>query len=78
MGKKTAIRGDGVIHRSGKRILGSETIIRSEDAEAAHSKKRGDGTMRLGRTGEIAAAMQIEKNVLRRIRRFDPFAGDAV
>lgn len=76
--KKTAIRSNGVIHRSRKTVFGSQAIIRSEDAEAVHREKRGDRTMGLRGTGKIAAAMQIKQHVLRGTWRLDPFSRDAI
>src|SRR5207249_5319287 len=51
--KKPAINRSGILHGGGKGIFGGQAIVRSENTEAVHGKKGGDGTMRLGRTGEI-------------------------
>src|SRR5207249_8448351 len=76
--KKPAINRSGILHGGGKGIFGGQAIVRSENTEAVHGKKGGDGTMRLGRTGEIAAAMQIEEHLFGGTWRLDPFARDAV
>ena len=72
-----AMNGNSVVHRS-REMLGGEAVVRREDTETVHGKPCGDRVVRLGRTAEIAAAVQIEEDALRGTLRFDPFTGDAV
>src|SRR5215467_2402442 len=76
--QQAAIASGRVIHSGRKAMLGSETIIRSENAKAVQREGHGHRAMRFGRTPEVATAMQIEKNAFSRAWRFDPLARNFV
>jgi len=77
-GKETSIRCSRVFHSGGKGIFRSKAIVWSEYAEAVHCERCGDRTVRLCRTAEISAAMQIKEHVFADIWRFHPLSGNAV
>src|SRR5688500_8176679 len=57
-------------------MFGGEAIIQAENPETAQPREsRGNRAMRRGRTGNVAAAVNVENYfVLRRVRGRNPFA----
>ncbi len=77
-GKQAAVARRGIVHGGRKGILRSEAIVWSENAEAMQREGCGDGTMRLGGTAEVAAAMQIQEDSIINVGCFHPFSRNAV
>src|SRR5262245_30467682 len=76
--EEAAIGGDGVVRSGGKGIFRSEAIVRGENAKTVLRKPDRNRTVRLRRTTEVAAAVQIKHDSISGIWRLDPFAGNPV